>query len=672
MKKFFNILLLIVFLSSCEEEKLPELVNPRFSVAYIQEIDENGVTFAANIYDIGKKEILEYGFFYSPKSFDPVNSGEKISSTGQPEGFFELTANYSMVAGREYHVVAFIRTESGLIVSNPQSFISQGSTGFIFEKIELPDHVYYFDTIKIFGKNLTQKIDQIRLRINNSESTIVSLNQEFFEAIVPNTAYEFGGNATFNLTVSEKQLTLILPFSLTEPEFELHADFEQKLSEPLVIKGKYLRNITSPFTDFIQGTNEEFNINATTTDSTITFEPRAIFNSNTPSFKIKIRGKEYVINNSVKLAPKIFEPNQIIQVWPRNKVKIKGSNFNTYGSQFNKLSLDNEAVKFHIYEVTENEMVIDFYSDNFFIDQDLKFTVFSHGELSKNTVQVGISDPRSIYMDLNMDLARKFRSIGNKVYYIDNGQINEIDLNTKSQSIKADIPYEYFPLENPEIFLEHMGSLYFSDSYNSEEGNINNFYKYDPVTNVVTSLPLIQSDPFLQKWVFAYGDYIYLGGGEYIQGPSDFTINYHTYKFNIHSLSWQRIPPSNYPANFGLYTFTHNNEIYGMQGSNPQSNNTSLYKFNLSTNQWVKLKTFETYAIINQSSPNTTIGDKTFISSNDNLYSLDMNSLSLEKVILQGFSYLDSFRQGTVIDNYYYYPLKVNGKMKLVKFNPLK
>ena len=65
MRKVFNILLLVVLLSSCEDEKLPELVNPRFSVAYIQESNSEGVTFGAEVISLGKHKVLEYGFALS-------------------------------------------------------------------------------------------------------------------------------------------------------------------------------------------------------------------------------------------------------------------------------------------------------------------------------------------------------------------------------------------------------------------------------------------------------------------------------------------------------------------------------------------------------------------------------------------------------------------------------
>ena len=129
-------LLVLSLLNACEQEELSPRTNPRFSVAYIQELDDSGAEFASNIYDFGSDEITEYGFLYSLNDYPTLSNSEIVSQQGKPEKEFTLKAKHSLVKGKVYAVVAYIQTTSERVYSEPFGFVSQGAPGFIFEKFE--------------------------------------------------------------------------------------------------------------------------------------------------------------------------------------------------------------------------------------------------------------------------------------------------------------------------------------------------------------------------------------------------------------------------------------------------------------------------------------------------------------------------------------------------------
>ncbi|MCH7398940.1 hypothetical protein MM236_13120 [Belliella sp. DSM 107340] len=657
-------------LFACEEEKLPEVTNPRLSVAYIQEIDSTGVVFAANIIDIGKQEIIEHGFYYGPSVINILQAGDKIKKDGAPESFFELKATHSLEKGKQYAVVAFIKTAEGITHSLPTTFVSDGSPSFIFDRIEYNDKVYFNDTIRVYGKNLSPKLGTYKAKMNGLEARISALADEYFEFIIPdNLDIQFGTTSRFDFEISGKNLTLQLPFQLREPEFEINIERFINLSQPVVLKGKYLRSNPSEIR-IVNNLSSNYHISGTFTDSTIVFEPRAIFPNDNPSIVVQVRGKEYIVENNFKLLPKFFAPNQVINSSFGEKLIIKGNNFNPYIRELNIFKVDNEDVIMNIHDVLENEVEIVFLSEKPLANTSFNLSVVSHGETSTSTVRINMKDSRTPIMDLNPSSVKKFHTIGNKLYYIVEGQINEIDILSKVQKVKAPIPVTYSPLDFPEIFLASKGKLYFSESINSDEGNFNLFYEYDPISNQVLSLPFIPSEPFLQRWSFSLGDYIYIGGGEYIQHENNSTIVEKTYRYNVNTKVWESFSPSILPESSSLYSFDHNGEIYGLHGNYTFDNHTTLFKYNTVNNQWIEIKKFSALPSIRQHSQSSTIGEQLFFATSENLYRLNMNTLLIEPYIIQGFDYLSTFHLGTTIGDSFYYPMNIDGVIKLIQFNP--
>ena len=99
MKSFSYLFVLISFctgLISCHTEEPVPLSHPRFSVAFVQDIDANRVQFAANVFDYGSEEILEFGFAFGREPNPRKGSSEFVRQSGKPDAFFSLDAAHGM------------------------------------------------------------------------------------------------------------------------------------------------------------------------------------------------------------------------------------------------------------------------------------------------------------------------------------------------------------------------------------------------------------------------------------------------------------------------------------------------------------------------------------------------------------------------------------------------
>ncbi|EMS35206.1 hypothetical protein C943_02281 [Mariniradius saccharolyticus AK6] len=123
--KYTSIILFVLFLSACAEVELAPRKNPRLSAATVQKIDPVSVRFAAKVYDYGTQEVVEYGFVYNDKPTPRVGDGITISRAGKPDDFFELETAHTMVPGRKYLLVAFMRTTNGITYSGIVEFVNQ-------------------------------------------------------------------------------------------------------------------------------------------------------------------------------------------------------------------------------------------------------------------------------------------------------------------------------------------------------------------------------------------------------------------------------------------------------------------------------------------------------------------------------------------------------------------
>ncbi|MCH7415794.1 hypothetical protein MM213_19995 [Belliella sp. R4-6] len=218
------------------------------------------------------------------------------------------------------------------------------------------------------------------------------------------------------------------------------------------------------------------------------------------------------------------------------------------------------------------------------------------------------------------------------------------------------------------MIIENQGNLYFNLTNYSNNFSDNKFFVYSPTTNSITELPKIPSESLRLLSYFAISNEIYV-----LASSSEFENNRHVYKnhilkYNISNQNWTRINNINNPKSFIVIPFEYNGETYGISGNYQNPNGTELSKFNPTTNQWVRLKTFSHMVYFDRFNQGAVIGDKVYFGDNHAGYSIDMKDLSME-IIDIGNQY---FHLGTSIGDYYYYPYSndFGNSSTLFKFDP--
>lgn len=281
-KLYFPLFLLLVIfgMNACEEAELSPRTNPRFSVAFVQDIDDTGAQFSANVYDFGSEPIDEYGFLYSADAEPRFGNSEVIKAAGKPEKVFSLKATHSMVSGQTYHVVAYLKTGETVIFSLPYQFKSLGSTGFIFEKFEHKEQTYFGDTIKVHASNLSQNSSQYSVYFDRLPAAIGEITEDYFTFIIPSyfpdkVSWSWEMPFHISIEIAKKKMEFEVPLPFATPEFHhlplQYIDFGGTVG----LKGRYLGdNQLSIYTSIEAG--DSYGYNATIIykgDDSIAFRP---------------------------------------------------------------------------------------------------------------------------------------------------------------------------------------------------------------------------------------------------------------------------------------------------------------------------------------------------------------------------------------------------------------
>jgi len=248
MRKQIILLVIVALVGACETAELAPRTNPRFSVAYIQDIDATGAQFASNIYDFGSEEISEYGFLYSIHELPRFDNSEVIRQAGKPEKHFVLKGEHSMVNGRKYQVVAFLQTASGVVFSAPQSFVSQGAAGFVFERMEYKEPMFFGDTITVYGSKFSNNGSNYSVTFQHKEAKVIDFQSDSFKFIIPEF-YDFSTYAPdqdvvpISIQVLDKKVEMNLHIPFKDAEFDeleiQHIDY----GGSVVISGNYLNDL---------------------------------------------------------------------------------------------------------------------------------------------------------------------------------------------------------------------------------------------------------------------------------------------------------------------------------------------------------------------------------------------------------------------------------------------
>lgn len=645
--KISILLLAAITLFSCQkDEDVKPATNPRFSVAYVQNIDASGVEFAANVFEFGSEEILEYGFVFSKTPNPSIETGDLVKQSGKPEVIFKLIADYGMRQGTEYFVAAFVRTNKSLVYSEQIKFISKGSLGFLFDSISAPGEVYFGDTIIVSGRNFSKISSNYRVQMMGTNAQILDQNPTSFKIIIP-PVFGFSekqaeqGLFDFKIDISGKELLVEWPLNFRAAKFTTNTSKEFTWGESISISGSDLMSETvkvrykNPEGNYFEIPVDFFSSNE------IRLKPKAPIEEQSPTLEITVRGKKYLLENAFKLKGSEINPGQEFNIFSSDPFTIFGQNFNPDFTRLNKITSDTPGLNFEILESTSDRITLRVYQTaDFFLPRT--FALFSNtfGIQSKNYVyitHIDLSLPRlslSPHIE-EFEYVLGSASYGKKGYVLTAKKIVEFDPVAKTTSLVHTFAEEYKINKYSFVVNSPNGKIYIGGHGNTleSENELPFIFELDPMSKQVTQLPPHPSNLVYTVSAYSTEQYLYCDGGWTHEYSVGYTEQPERWRYSILDKKWEKLstPSITYQGQIlTLLSFRYKNRLFRF-GFSPENFIPTLFLFDPMAENWEKLAEFENIQnLIACQVP--VIGNKAYFESNSGIVELNLDDYSIKRV----------------------------------------
>ncbi|GAB2483636.1 Kelch repeat-containing protein [Algoriphagus taiwanensis] len=641
--KIFALFFISLLGFSCAEEEVIPRTNPRFTVALVQLVDATGAEFSASILDFGSEEIEEYGFAYGTNVNPTILNADYVSETGKPEREFKLKASHSMKVGDIIFVSAFLKTTKGTIYSKPYSFTSQGSDGFIFDRIEIPSEVYFGDTLKVFASNLSKVGNKYAAKIQGVIAPIGQIKEDYFEVIIPRGIgflQDQGMEQMFEVEfdVAGKTLKVEKAFNFKKPQIEIMPSQPLGYTEDLLIKGEYLEDRYLQV-KYKNQNGETFILDVDGNgDQEIRVGLNALFTEREPQLELIIRGNSYTVDKLLSLKETVILPGQETTFNGSSGFFIlKGENFNPKSVDFNKIEFSPDIFRYQVNSLTSEEMEISFeYVGEKPAKREISLTLNNAGQQTKDSFSITWTAPGIPVIPFDESyygISGRAVAVGNKGYLISSNGVFEIDPIAQTVKLSAQFP---FPVNDPtSLFaIEGEGKIYFAaySSYNPTDPKL--FYSFDPVAKKVTQLPSIPSeDHSFQSVVIVDGQLYYQG--DKIIPETGYDGDIQRYLFDFKSKEWKKLPSlSQHDGVYNFYTsFEWNGELYAstyVAFDETTRYGMGIYKFNKAKLEWELFRFLENQMFFSKANQTVQIGNRVYFKSEYIWTVLDLDTWQAE------------------------------------------
>lgn len=587
----------------CQKEMDLVFTSPDFNAPIIGSINPIGVEFICEVNSFGTLPIEEHGFMYGSTTDPRPENAEIIKLEGRPNKKIILKATHTLQPQKTYYVVAYFKTSEGYVFSPQVSFTSQGSSGFFHEKVELPNPLYFGDTIEIIGSGFSRIKENYKLKINQTlEVDVISPTEKGFKFILPeefSLFYDSFLSPTFKLDIGVygKNTQLDIPYMFRKPEFKVDQKEIYNFNDEITIKGKYFTSLITSirFTE----APELYNPSVILNDSTIVFQAVSNIPSPNPTLLVKIREEEYLIENIFTLNPSEFDPNQVYRINSNSTLSITGQNFNAIHDNY--LYIDEKhpiSSHFYLNYATENRFDLTSFSfqdifleDGEILDRNFEISIKSLGDFSKNKVKIEVIDPFFPYQKLPKSLLDRYSfeyfeqsftaNVENQIYLFLKNEIIKINHFEKSFSFVGSVPIGSQNILGGLFYLNTDDGKIIIGSQNKENTSNSHFiHLFDPQTNNVqrlTDIPDFSRSDFVKGSFYENGS-IMLEIGKNKDGQ---VIN-EKWKLNLNQNTWSFEGPTEFKN--GYISFKYNKEIYSFDDQN--GSGIALNRLNPNTRNW--------------------------------------------------------------------------------------
>jgi hypothetical protein len=213
MKKSILIFPILIFsLFGCKKElDYNSKSHPIIITKEVTDINSTGITLNAEVEDIGREDIADYGFILTTENAEYSYSIKNETAISQ---FTKRVT--TLEENTEYTCRAYINTTKNMVYGNSVSFISQGAISSIYPRVEhyQPKEGYDHSTVIITGEyfNLYQGNKYITIR--DIEGQIINWEDNRIEFITP--VMEFTGDT--KIAIHFDEIVIYLNYKVLGPE----------------------------------------------------------------------------------------------------------------------------------------------------------------------------------------------------------------------------------------------------------------------------------------------------------------------------------------------------------------------------------------------------------------------------------------------------------------------
>jgi len=604
MKSFSHLFVLLSLCAgwiACHNEETVPLSHPRFSVAFVQDIDAKRVQFAANVFEFGSEEILEYGFAFGKDPNPRKGSSEFVKQGGKPDTFFSLDAAHGLKNLEKYYVAAYMITKSNTVYSEAFEFTSQGSEGFIFENMMIPDPLYFRDTITVYGKNISRLPTNYSIFMEGQIANVIKTTDTFFQFLVPEDInfepFEFRERTfQYNFQIDGKKFNISKPFNFRKPTFKTYTGSGSNFNQVLTLQGDYLEDVNLKIV-FKDGAGEfSLPLRGIFKDY-IRFLPAARFDKPDPTVEVTIRGEQYIVENGFRLNPTQLEPNQSLTGRFSEAFSVQVSNLNPHAILFNKAIASNPLTHLELYEDPNSPNRVNVRIEPAFgarvVSRNMKIFMETFGEPSTHAVDLTFTDQFIPVAVVHQDFFSAPKNEGNSTtldgvgYFFNQNKIFTFEPETNNFNLLLTDNFNGH-LANTFALGAPNGRIYMAGN-NQEQGRTNmDFFQFDPISKRISrlaNLPVILNFP---KVVYSTPQYLYVEGGFSPTG----TESSSRWRYSIQSNNWVEQSNKSIPESVikRHLTFQFEGKLW-LLGRSETSEQGFLATFNESTETWTTIST---------------------------------------------------------------------------------
>jgi len=335
---YFLLGCLWIGLLSCDREELEVREFPRLTTLPTVSIDDSSATFAGEITQVSKEDIVDHGFIWNRFQVNNLQNSPFLSlGITEGTGSFTATATGGMTEGVTYFVKAYVQTATYLVFSPALEFVSKGSSAPVIDDFS-PKSGLPGDLITFTGKNFKgESNQQMTVLFNEVPASIDSFSLTEIVCIVPQALDE--SEAEIRITVDGKSAVKRERFVITESGIANFSPVSGTFDDPITLTGNNFRADKSQ--QIVRFDSIEAEILSASPNELVVAVPRSLQNPN-PTISVSFGQVSDTFATPFTLLPPDIDNISTSSARVNETITLNGANLNP-DLNYNLVKLGNIA-----------------------------------------------------------------------------------------------------------------------------------------------------------------------------------------------------------------------------------------------------------------------------------------------------------------------------------------